>query len=406
MLLERVGLVPKRSASTPAKPNQVVSDSASRSGAVQLATPDTARAGGGFVSALPTPARQITVANALYAVTFDTRGARITGIALPKIRSAGDGPVKLDGSPSGTLDLGDDRTKTLLANAIYEESESTDAQGNVLRVRFQAVDTSGLRVTQIYSLDPKRYLIGLDVRMEGALARGYSQYNVRLQSWPLVTERNVQEDLNNLQTVSRVGKDIFRHHFKDLKKQARMHAGAVSWTAVRSKYFSLAVVPDGASAQEARSGLADQVTPDSGRGPPEARAARVATALMLPIPATGTFQRLLIYAGPNDYWSLDKIGYHLEDLVDLGWRWLLPFSRAILRVLVFLHQFIPNYGVVILILSALVKVAFHPLTAASMKSRRALQRIQPEIERVRKKYEKDPEKMNKAVFDLYKENKV
>jgi YidC/Oxa1 family membrane protein insertase len=93
-------------------------------------------------------------------------------------------------------------------------------------------------------------------------------------------------------------------------------------------------------------------------------------------------------------------------MVDLGWRWLLPFSRAILRFLVFLHRFVPNYGLVIILLSALVRIAFHPLTAASMRSMRAMQRIQPEIERLRKKYEDDPQKLNTAVFALYKENKV
>jgi len=132
----------------------------------------------------------------------------------------------------------------------------------------------------------------------------------------------------------------------------------------------------------------------------------VAAALVLPVPPSGAAHRLRIYAGPNDYWALAKIGSHLEDVVDLGWRWLLPFSRAILRIMVFLHGFIPNYGLVIIVLSALVRVAFHPLTASSMKSMRAMQRIQPEIERLRKRYEKDPQKLNQAIFQIYKENKV
>jgi YidC/Oxa1 family membrane protein insertase len=243
--------------------------------------------------------------------------------------------------------------------------------------------------------------------MDGAVRRGYTHYNIRLASWPLVTERNVGEDINNLQTVSRVGKDIFRHRYNDLKKQTRVHDGAVAWTSVRSKYFSLALVPDGASAQEARSGVPAEALPPASEGNPAgASPARVAATLILPVPASGMAHRLLIYAGPNDYWSLESIGHHLEDLVDLGWRWLLPFSRAILRVMVFLHRYISNYGLVILVLSALVKVVFHPLTAASMRSMRSMQRIQPEIEKLRKRHEKDPQKLNQAVFAMYKENKV
>ena len=413
MLLERFGLVPHRESRAPTSADSLAAESAAvsrRVGATQLATPgaaDSAAAPGGFVSDLGAQARQLDVSNALYQVKFNTRGARMLGITLPHLKDATGGPVRLAGMPSVVLELGDDPTKRFLSEAIYEASESTDAQGNVLRVRFQAEDTSGLRVVQIYTLDPRRYVMALEVRMEGAVARGVTQYQVRLQSWPLTTERNAQEDVNNLQTVCRVGNDIYRHHYNDLRKQARVHAGAVAWTSVRSKYFSLAVVADGASAEEARSGLPSEMPPAGSEGNPQgAPPAHVASTLILPIPPSGSAHRLLIYAGPNDYWGLEKIGHHLEDLVDLGWRWLLPFSRAILRVMIFLHRFIPNYGLVILGLSALVKIVFHPLTAASMKSMRAMQRIQPEIEKIRKRHADDPQKLNAAVFAMYKENRV
>ena len=401
------GLTPAPRQPVVSTPGRMAADTAAAARARAALPSDTLglphRASSGFASSPSAPARQFTVSNALYDVRFDTQGARLLGVTLHQYKSADGSPVKLEGLPSAVVDLGDEKAKPVLADAIYETTDSTDGQGNVLLVRFQVADTAGMRVVQTYSLDPKRYVIGLEVRLDGAVARGISKYHVELQSWPLVTERNVQEDIKNLQTVSRVGNDVFRHPFNDLKKNLRTHTGAVGWTAVRSKYFSLAVVPDGASAEEAINGLPQSAVAQTTNG---SVPARVASTLVLPIPASGVPQRLLLYAGPNDYWALDKIGFHLEDLVDLGWRWLLPFSRAILRVLVFLHGFVPNYGLVILLLSALVKVVFHPLTASSMKSMRAMQRIQPEIEKIRKKYESDPQKMNTAVFALYKENKV
>ena len=404
-ILEWTGLAPhvSRVVSTPA---QTAAESTAAGRARTALPSDSASIGrpSAFPSSLGAKSEQFTVGNSLYDVTFDTRGARVVGVALRHLKSADGSPVRLEGMPSVALDLGDVGAAPYLADAVYERGDSTDAKGNVVAVRFQAADTAGMRVVQTYTLDPTRYVISLDVRVDGAVTRGISKYHVTLQSWPLVTERNPREDTNNLQAVSRVGNDVFRHKFPDLKKNLRTHTGAVSWTAVRSKYFSLAVVPNGASAEASISGLpasAASVADKTGAVP-----ARVASTLVLPLPASGVTHHLLIYAGPNDYWALDKIGFHLEDMVDLGWRWLLPFSRAILRVLVFLHRFVPNYGLVIILLSALVKVLFHPLTAASMKSMRAMQRIQPEIERLRKKHENDPEQLNKAVFGLYKENKV
>jgi YidC/Oxa1 family membrane protein insertase len=184
---------------------------------------------------------------------------------------------------------------------------------------------------------------------------------------------------------------------------------AVQWAAVRSKYFAVAVIPEQATTKSRRAFVpADGIVPPVGTPPAIAGmvASQVATALVLPVPPDGMAHHLRIYAGPNDYWMLEKVGYRLQDIVDLGWPIILPFSQAILVVLVFFHRFIANYGVVILLLSLLVKVLFHPLTASSLRSMRAMQRIQPEVEKLRKRHEKDPQKMNQAVFALYKENKI
>jgi len=67
---------------------------------------------------------------------------------------------------------------------------------------------------------------------------------------------------------------------------------------------------------------------------------------------------------------------------------------------------IHNWGVAIILVATLAKVATHPLQAAGMRSMRSMQKIQPEVERLRKKHDKDPQKLNQAIMELYKENKV
>jgi YidC/Oxa1 family membrane protein insertase len=71
-----------------------------------------------------------------------------------------------------------------------------------------------------------------------------------------------------------------------------------------------------------------------------------------------------------------------------------------------LYRLIPNYGVSIFLLATLVRVALHPLNMSSMKSQRALMKIQPEMERLRSKHKNDPQAMNTAIMALYRENKV
>jgi len=71
--------------------------------------------------------------------------------------------------------------------------------------------------------------------------------------------------------------------------------------------------------------------------------------------------------GPVEYDLLKKYGVGLEDLVDLGWRWLVrPFSLVILWLFKVLHGLVPNYGFVIILFSLIIKIIFHPLTKKSM----------------------------------------
>jgi YidC/Oxa1 family membrane protein insertase len=116
--------------------------------------------------------------------------------------------------------------------------------------------------------------------------------------------------------------------------------------------------------------------------------------------------RFVLYFGPNEYFRLGRLGHGLERLVDLGWPWITPFSRLLLQVLIWLHGLLRNYGAAIVVLATLVRVLLHPLSMMSIKSMRAMQRVQPEIERIRAKFEKDAQAMNTAIMALYKENKI
>jgi YidC/Oxa1 family membrane protein insertase len=70
------------------------------------------------------------------------------------------------------------------------------------------------------------------------------------------------------------------------------------------------------------------------------------------------------------------------------------------------HEVIPNYGVVIILLSALTKLLFWPLTQKSFKSMREMQKLQPAMAELKEKYKDDPQKLNKAMMELYRERGV
>jgi len=84
------------------------------------------------------------------------------------------------------------------------------------------------------------------------------------------------------------------------------------------------------------------------------------------------------------------------------------FYQPILNLLVFLYNVIPfnDFGVAIILLTIIIKLAFWPLGSKAIKSQKALQDLQPQIEELKKKHTNDKVASSQAIMALYKENKV
>ena len=110
------------------------------------------------------------------------------------------------------------------------------------------------------------------------------------------------------------------------------------------------------------------------------------------------------YFGPNDFSTLRKYDQKYEKIIPLG-GWLVGWiSRfVIIPCFNFLGRFISNYGLIILLMTILIKIVISPLTIKSYKSSAKMQVLKPEIDQLNKKYpnEKDAMKKQQAMMDLY-----
>jgi YidC/Oxa1 family membrane protein insertase len=176
--------------------------------------------------------------------------------------------------------------------------------------------------------------------------------------------------------------------------------GVVHWAGVRSKYFLAAVMPRNADSGQA--GVDGRVGIRRAAGESHIR-----TEVLLPLNLSGSTEYVVdLYAGPMDYAELAGFKVGLEKARDLGWRWIVPFSKLLIKFFEMVHRVVPNYGLCIIILSILVKVVFYPLSRKSVESMRDMQRLKPEMERLNEKFKDDPQKKNQATLELYKKHKV
>ena len=110
------------------------------------------------------------------------------------------------------------------------------------------------------------------------------------------------------------------------------------------------------------------------------------------------------YFGPNDYRTLKSYDEKYEKIIPLGGWMVAWFSRlVIIPCFDFLGKFITNYGLVILLMTILIKLLISPLTIKSYKSSAKMQVIKPEIDKLNAKYpnEKDAMKKQQAMMELY-----
>lgn len=110
-----------------------------------------------------------------------------------------------------------------------------------------------------------------------------------------------------------------------------------------------------------------------------------------------------VFLGPKDPKVLDQFEKDgLGGLLDYGWFGLI--SQLLLGILALLHALVGNYGWAIVLLTILVRLAIFPLSKKTQVSMYRMQKLQPKVEALRQRYDKDPQKLQAAMFKLYKEH--
>ena len=114
--------------------------------------------------------------------------------------------------------------------------------------------------------------------------------------------------------------------------------------------------------------------------------------------------RSLAYLGPKTPEDLAAAGHHFSESIDGGW--FSTLASLLTELLRLIHDFTGNWGVAIILLTFVVKLALYPLTAKQMKSMARMKELKPEMDRINELYADDREKKGAAMMELYREKGV
>ncbi len=361
----------------------------------------------------PQEERVITLDTPLFEARISSKGPSIQSWLLKEYLGPDSQAVQLIYQDKGNLFLGlpvgADTLKlneSIFGVDIQDDAVVLNDNNRTQEIKFYLSLGEGKVVEQVLRFYHDQYSFDMIVNLQNLddIIDGVS-YVVNWDGGLMPSESNVSDDMSYAQAYVKTGDELESYDVEDnaFEVNDEYSGWNINWSAVKTKYFTAAVIP------LERSGSGVELSASTTRATgEEVLLKKYHIALGMPYSSKSQSDTFIIYLGPLKYSTLESYERGLEDMVRLSpayVTWLVaPLGRVVLWSLVQLHNFIPNYGLVILIFSVLVKLLLYPLTKKSYQSMKAMQKLQPEMTALREKHKDDPQKMQTAMMQLYREH--
>ena len=340
------------------------------------------------------------LSNDVVEIEFTTKGAQIYSVKLNDYKTYDSTDlylIKPENSQYGiSLFAGENiNTKDL----VFKVAEHNDSS-----IVMQLPFAQGGYIQQKYSLQQGSYMVQNElsfVGMDNIIPRNVSMLDI---DWSVIIPR-LEKGYKNEKQYSKLD-----YYFTGDKKPEEIGRGKdaservdtkMKWFAFQQQFFS-AIMTSGSEFASADLAVKYYTEDDPSHN------LMACTASLRSDFQPGSDNIVLdydFYLGPNDYRTLKSYDLNYEKIIPLG-GWLVGwFSRlVIIPCFDFLGKFISNYGLVILLMTLLIKLLISPLTIKSYKSSAKMQVIKPEVDKLNQKYpnEKDAMKKQQAMMELYR----
>ena len=353
------------------------------------------------VAAARVEQRQVVVTTPLHRVVLSSVGARIVSLEMAAYTVNEGVPVELlnpGGHALGLVLETDTGERTVdLRNVAFvpDMDRLVVPEGGQGQVRLRAALGEGRYVEKRLTFYSDRYGIDLELVYDG-MGENVVAY-LDWQGGVAVAERDAGTDIQAMKAIAYLNEAVEEVDGADEETERFRDRGQLWWAGVRNRYFLAAFLPRNEGRQRVE--LSGRVGLGGGS---RDLGVRVGTRLS-PGPSSRTWT---LYAGPLDYEELLRYDAELERAMDLGWPIIREISKLLLVLFVAAHQYIPNYGLVIIVFAVAVKALVYPLTHKSYESAARMQELQPKIAALKEKYKNDNQRLSKETMKLYREEGV
>ena len=275
----------------------------------------------------------------------------------------------------------------------YELDEGQDS----LAVKLSWSGENNVQVEKIYTFYRDSFVFDVTHRVinnseENWVGRQYQQ----LRRSP------VPEDTGWLRLPTYTGTAYFdgkyeKHSFDDVEEEPIKINVQGGWVAMLQHYFVSAWIPDAESENTFYSKTVEST------GQKQYLIGMKSAAKTIAPKSSAEFKRRF-FTGPKLQHRMEKIAKGLDLTVDYGMFSIL--SKPLFWLLEWFHKIVGNWGVAIILVTVVIKLAFFKLSAASYKSMARMRKVQPRFQALRERYADDKQKLNQAVMEMYRKEKI
>lgn len=338
-------------------------------------------------------------------------GASIIGAQMSKYQALSNGgrtktgPVELarKGDQLLTFRLVAPGDTVALDRTVFQTTSSKRGDTTVVQYETQLKALAGAarNVSITYSFLPDSYRVSVS-----ATVTGMPDSSWLLIELPKGFQNSEADSVDDSRHLSYAYKQEVRGAkgvaFRSLDPgEQRIEPGPLTWAIAKNKYFILGVLAPKGSA-----GFAEA---DFIGGNRTGKVALEGNAMLVaPVRGGNGTVSFDVYAGPQEFKRLVAMGREFESSNPYG-GWfqgmVQPFAAMIIRLLLWMKTALGlSYGWILVIFGVAVRVILWPLNQKAMKSQIAMQRISPEMQEIQKRYKGDPQKLQAAMMQLYKEH--
>ncbi|NLG39196.1 MAG: membrane protein insertase YidC [Fibrobacter sp.] len=358
---------------------------------------------------LPPPVleKSIVVETDLFILKLSNRGAKVSSVIIKTLTdSEGNFPELIEDTSAGALDLKLDKTN--LSEALFAVSPETPSKIVVDKdttIQFVFTDPNQNKVIRSYSFSKTGSAVRQSNRFEGFQPNDYEiLWNGGMRETEQFPKgKNIGANYFFSEIIYNNTYSVEREVIQE-KKKFNDEDGKIIWAGLRRKYVAMSIQFDEPTEAvikgEPLKGSKEKNNPGT---------YQLSVSDYLKGADSLNFNLMIL---PLEWTKIKSLDKDYEKVIVSGWQWIgadvwfVALCGLLLSLLKIFYSFIPNYGIAIILLTILVRIATTPLTIKQLRSTKEMGKIKPELDAINVKYRAEPQKKQAAIMELYAKHNI